>query len=259
MALFVRKNNLGAHSFRAGGKKVRVKPGELVECTKEEIGDTFISEYVELTREETKQKRQLSPLKLETDRFYELRRLKSWILNPNFKAGPGQIFYTPKDVIGLKSVLYDLEQEEIHAHMELKEAWLPWKLQCKADPMGEKVILKPEGIYVEAIARATARHKIAKDEKSEILARIEALGEKVLSDVDQKRKRLFMRGFLRNNRDGQFREVDGFAVEYRSGKPFIPEKNISLREYLDQIKEHKKAAIVKKRAKRKDPAPIVTA
>jgi hypothetical protein len=239
MALFVKKMNTGQLSFTVNGKRRVVKSGELVECSAEELGAKIV-DFDEISQEKTK-KNKASLLESEIQRFQSELFLKSWVLNPEWKPLLHQFVHTPKDLIGLKALLYDKEQEEIACREAYGEALRAWRYQVKRDPYKELKINNPRGHYIEPIARTTAALNHVLAEKKEVIRRIKNLDKDGLDASIQRRKKMFMKGILRRslNRDGKFREVDGYEIEYRDDKPFIPELNKWLRTYIDEVKVYK--------------------
>lgn len=249
MALYVKKLGTGSHSFRlSNGKKVSVNSGGYVECELSDLGNQSDC-YVELSREEIKKHNSQTPLKRETARFEESLRLESWVLNPDWKPGLGVFAYTPSDKLGLESVLANLKETEEICKINLQEIWLGWRNEVKRDPMNEKVLTEPNDRFLEPIARAQAALNVVKKEIKEIESRIAALVEvqedpSILAEL---RRRKFMQGHMKRDK-GLYKTCDGYAVEYKAGKPFIPDLNISLREYLDKVKTYKNEKSAAKKA-----------
>lgn len=246
--LYVKKLNTGLLSFRRNRKRIVVKSGEIVECSPEELGQA-IKDFVELKRDNRPKGQSI--LKSETARYEAIYRLDSWLLNPSWKAGKGQIVYTPNDAKGLSEVLWDREQAVEECKILLQKAWAPWKEKCKRDPMGELKLSQPDpSRYLEPIAIATAKLNTAKAEVAEVQARLSVLAEVEDDTIERTRKRLFMQGRRqRGGPDGRYTSCDGFEVVYEGSTPTIPEKGMSLRTYIDEVKAYKKAKAAEKSAK----------
>jgi hypothetical protein len=245
MKLYVKKLNTGSFTFRRNGKRICVRSGEMVECLAEELGNQ-ITDFVELKREERPKNQSI--LKSETSIYESFYRLKSWILNPDWKGEIGDFQYTPSDKKGLSEVLQNLQEVAERDKYILQQAWNPWKYQVESDPMSEKVLSKPDPEFIEAIARATAKLNITKSEIEEVQARLAALTEVEDDSIEQGRKKLFMKGRLKMN-GGKYSTCDGYTVIYENGKPKIPELNISLRQYLDDVKKYRITKAAAKSAK----------
>ncbi len=241
MPVFKRKPGTGSHTFVLNGKRIRVRPLDEVECQPEDLAP-FVDKYELISQRKRRDSR--SPLEAEVARYEQLLRPHSWILNPEWTAPHGALVYTPppSDRAGQQALLSQLGARLAGAEHELKAVREEWAAQVESDPMRELTEKDPRGDFLDKIARRTAQCNHLQAEINEIRRRLEALEPIEHAETSEYRRRRFMCGSLKKYA-GVYTEVDGYAVEYDADdKPVVPELGCTLREYLDRVREHKRAA-----------------
>jgi hypothetical protein len=253
MALFEKLLNTGNLRTRIANKSMTIRPGEIIEIDSPEDLGNHISEFKQIDEDQAPDLS--TPLAIETYRCFQREKLKSWILNPDFDAsGLRNFIYTPSDMLGLKSVLYDKEQEALECKDALGEAYEDWKAECRADPMREKKVSDPQGeANIAKIARAKADVQVVTAEIKELKARIAVLEQEEMekAEAPAPAKRDSRLGKLVKAKDmsGNYASVDGFEVSYEGGRPFIPElDDMLLRDYMEEAKAQNRLKAKKKAA-----------
>lgn len=256
MPIFCKKLNTGSHSFRLkNGKRVSVVSGGYVEVESiEELGNQA-DNYVELKRDEATKYNSLSPLKRETTRQEGILRLDSQLLNKNWRPGYGVFISSLKDRDSLEQKLAELQEKDLEICKDnLSEAWGNWKHQCNIDLMQEKKITEPEQHFIPAIARAQAELNICKEEIKTVKSRLAALAEKTTENpkiLAEFRRKNHLKGKRLNDKAGRLKSIDGWGiVADGKGIPQIPEKNCSLREYMDECLVHQRNRAKEKQRRR---------
>lgn len=239
--LYVKKLNTGNLTIMNGKRRTTIRHGDLYEGEIEKIPEHFRADFVELSRDE-EAKMGKSELKRMAYKFQEEHKRTSIWLNPDYKPNLGAWINVPKDRIGLKAVQYDLEQTAAEFKLDLQEKWSEWRHVLKLNPMGfdKAELTRPTGKHLESIARATGRLAHIMAELAEVERRILAV-EEVFADprkLAEKRRRFFMSGTSKMN-NGKYATVDGYDIEYRDGKPFIPELGKPLKIYIEEVKIYK--------------------
>lgn len=244
----------GVHRFKLNGKMVSVKPGEIIDCTAEDLG-TRIDQYEKVSVSNSNK----SPLLREIERLEFLFRGKSiWLNEPVRPDNTTMWRIPPKDLQGLQNCLLtknkDMGADGISGELpimksQLREFWRQWNLKVVQDPLGRLDPHQPKDQYLERIAQAQAQVNILELEIKEIERRIKAVGVPHDAVKEDQTARLRFKGHSRCNKDHKMIWCDGRAVKYdKDDKPVFADDGKSVASYLEECKEYQLKQSERKKA-----------
>lgn len=257
---FRKKVGTGNHRFKMDdGRKITVRPGEIVTCKSEKILEPFLDQYEIVDSRDTKKKKSL--LEQETERqIFLLKKRSPWLTEKDRSNIIVEFNPLPQDLIGLQRALESKTDDGLEdgamgalpeAEHKLKLLWNEWKNKCRKDPLKKLDPAKPKGKHILEIAITEAKIHILKLEIEVIKKKIEEILKSKSTNKKDELARKKYKGVYKSNANGDMIICDGRKVILDAEKkPIFEDDNSSVNEYLEECKKHKREKYSKQRRKR---------